>query len=43
MFASDLGSLDPSYPVNTLEGTILRQFGGVVLRSYGYSISPSSS
>ena len=43
MFASDLGSLDPSYPVNTLEGTILRQFGGVVLGSYGYSISPSSS
>ena len=30
-------------PVNTLEGTILRQFGGVVLGSYGYSISPSSS
>ena len=43
MFASDLGSLDPSYPVNTLEGTILRQFGGMVLGSYGYSISPSSS
>jgi len=43
MFASDLGSVDPSYPVNTLEGKILRQFGGTVLGSYGYSISPSSS
>ncbi len=43
MFASDLGSVDPSYPVNTLEGKVLRQFGGTVLGSYGYSISPSSS
>jgi ABC-type branched-subunit amino acid transport system substrate-binding protein len=43
MFASDLGSLDPSYPVNTLEGKILRQFGGTVLGSYGYSISPTST
>jgi hypothetical protein len=43
MFASDLGSIDPSYPVNTLEGKVLRQFGGTVLGSYGYSISPTSS
>ena len=43
MFSSDLGSVDPSYPVNTLEGKILRQFGGSVIGSYGYSISPSSS
>jgi branched-chain amino acid transport system substrate-binding protein len=43
MFASDLGSVDPSYPVNTLEGKILKKFGGTVLGSYGYSISPSSS
>jgi ABC-type branched-subunit amino acid transport system substrate-binding protein len=43
MFSSDLGSVDPSYPVNTLEGKILRQFGGTVLGAYGYSISPSSS
>lgn len=43
MFASDLGSLNPTYPVNTLEGTILRKFGGTVLGSYGYSISPTSS
>ncbi len=43
MFASDLGSVDPSYPVNTLEGTILRHYGGTVVGSYGYSISPTSS
>jgi branched-chain amino acid transport system substrate-binding protein len=43
MFASDLGSIDPSYPVNTLEGKILREFGGTTLGSYGYSISPTST
>ena len=43
MFSSDLGSVDPSYPVNTLEGKILRQIGGTVLGSYGYSISRGSS
>ena len=31
MFASDLGSLDPSYPVNTLEGNVLKKYGGTVL------------
>jgi branched-chain amino acid transport system substrate-binding protein len=43
MFASDLGSLDPAYPVNTLEGKVLKEYGGTVLGSYGYSISPTSS
>jgi branched-chain amino acid transport system substrate-binding protein len=43
MFASDLGSLNPTLPVNTLEGKILKKFGGTVLGTYGYSISPSSS
>ena len=43
MFASDEGSVDPKYPVNTLVATILKQHGGTVLGSYGYSISPSSS
>jgi branched-chain amino acid transport system substrate-binding protein len=43
MFASDLGSLDPTYPVNTLEGSIVKKFGGTVLGSYGYSVSPTSS
>jgi ABC-type branched-subunit amino acid transport system substrate-binding protein len=43
MFASDLGSVNPTLPVNTLEGKILKGLGGTVLGSYGYSISPSSS
>ena len=43
MFASDLGSLDPKYPVNTLIGGFLKSHGGTVLGSYGYGISPSSS
>jgi ABC-type branched-subunit amino acid transport system substrate-binding protein len=43
MFASDLGSLNPKYPVNTVLGDFLKQHGGTVLGSYGYSISPSSS
>jgi len=43
MFASDLGSLNPHLPVNTLVGKILKKFGGTVLGAYGYSISPSSS
>jgi branched-chain amino acid transport system substrate-binding protein len=43
MFASDNGSVDPKYPVNTLLGTFIKQHGGTVIGSYGYSISPSSS
>ena len=43
MFASDRGSVDPKYPVNTLTGKILRGHGGTVIGSYGYGISPSSS
>ena len=43
MFASDNGSVDPSYPVNTQIGDFLKAHGGTVLGSYGYSISPSSS
>jgi Periplasmic binding protein len=43
MFASDLGSLNPTLPVNTLEGKILKEVGGSVLGAYRYSISPSSS
>ena len=43
MFASDVGSLNPKYPVNTFLGAFLKQHGGTVLGSYGYSISPSSS
>jgi branched-chain amino acid transport system substrate-binding protein len=43
MFASDAGSVDPKYPVNTGFGTFIKQHGGTVLCSYGYGISPSSS
>ncbi|MGO9857441.1 MAG: ABC transporter substrate-binding protein [Acidimicrobiales bacterium] len=43
MFASDEGSVDPKYPVNTEIGEFLKQHGGTVLGAYGYGISPSSS
>jgi branched-chain amino acid transport system substrate-binding protein len=43
MFASDNGSVDPKYPVNTLIGSFIKQHGGTVLGSYGYGISPSSA
>ena len=43
MFASDLGSISTTYPVNTLEGKILKHYGGTTLATYGYSISPMSS
>jgi branched-chain amino acid transport system substrate-binding protein len=43
MFASDNGSVDPKYPVNTQLGSIIKHFGGSVLGAYGYGISPSSS
>ncbi len=43
MFASDNGSVDPKYPVNTLSGSFIKAHGGTVLGSYGYGISPASS
>lgn len=43
MFAADFGSVDPKYPVNTGIGTFMRDHGGTVVCSYGYSISPSST
>ncbi len=43
MFASDNGSVNPKYPVNTGTAAILRLHGGTVLGVYGYGISPSSS
>jgi branched-chain amino acid transport system substrate-binding protein len=43
MFSSDEGSLNPTLPVNTLEGKLLKMFGGTVAGIYGYSISPSST
>jgi branched-chain amino acid transport system substrate-binding protein len=43
MFASDTGSVDPKYPVTTLFGTLIKKYGGTVVGSYGYGISPSST
>ncbi len=43
MFSSDRGSVNPKYPVNTLPGKMLKTFGGTVLGTYGYGISPSSA
>ena len=43
MFASDEGSVNPKYPVNTQIGDFLKSHGGTVLGAYGYGISPSSS
>src|SRR5271165_2880444 len=43
MFASDVGSVDPKYPVNTGIGAFMKAHGGTVVCSYGYGISPSSS
>ncbi len=43
MFASDEGSVDPKYPVNTQIGDFLKAHGATVLGAYGYGISPSSS
>jgi branched-chain amino acid transport system substrate-binding protein len=42
MFASDAGSLDPKYPVSGLYGKLVKKFGGSVVGSYGYGISPSA-
>jgi branched-chain amino acid transport system substrate-binding protein len=43
MFAADVGSLNPKYPVNTAIGSFMKQHGGTVVCSYGYGISPSST
>ncbi len=43
MFASDVGSVDPKYPVNTSIGSFMKAKGGTVVCSYGYGISPSST
>jgi branched-chain amino acid transport system substrate-binding protein len=43
MFASDNGSVDPKYPVNTLIGSFIKSHGGTIIGSYGYGISPSSA
>ena len=43
MFASDTGSIDPKYPVETTVGKFLKEHGGTTIGTYGYGISPSST
>ncbi len=43
MFASDVGSVNPKYPVNTQIGSFMKERGGTVICSYGYGVSPSST
>ena len=43
MFASDTGSVDPTYPATTGLGTFLTSHGGTVIGSYGYGVSPLSA
>ena len=43
MFASDLGSVDPSYPSNTAYGKILKLLGGTRLGVYGYGSIPEAA
>jgi branched-chain amino acid transport system substrate-binding protein len=42
MFASDVGSVDPRYPANTLLGKFLVSHGGTTVASYGVGIAPLS-
>lgn len=43
MFASDVGSVNPTYPAGTALGAFLRKHGGTVIGSYGYGIAPLSA
>ncbi|MGO9856471.1 MAG: ABC transporter substrate-binding protein [Acidimicrobiales bacterium] len=42
MFASDAGSVDPKYPVDTVFSSFIKAHGGTVLGTYAYGISPTS-
>ena len=43
MFASDTGSVDPTFPINTGLAQFFKSHGGTVLGTYGYGVSVSSS
>jgi branched-chain amino acid transport system substrate-binding protein len=43
MFASDTGSVDPTFPINTGLATFFKAHGGTVVGTYGYGVSESSS
>jgi branched-chain amino acid transport system substrate-binding protein len=43
MFPSDTQNTEPSYPWTTLEGQLFKKYGGSVLGTFGYGVSPSST
>jgi branched-chain amino acid transport system substrate-binding protein len=43
MFPSDANNTDPKSPWTKLEGDLFKKYGGTVLGTYGYGISPSST
>jgi branched-chain amino acid transport system substrate-binding protein len=43
MFASDFGSVDPTYPASTLEGKVMKMLNVTKAATYGYGISPNSA
>jgi branched-chain amino acid transport system substrate-binding protein len=43
MFASDTGSVDPTFPINTGLAAFFKAHGGTVLGTYGYGVSESSA
>ncbi len=43
MFESDEGSLNPTYPANSVYGAFLKSRGATTIGAYGYGVSPSSS
>lgn len=43
MFASDTGSVDPTFPINTGLAEFFKAHGGTVVGSYGYGVSLSSA
>ncbi len=43
MFSSDNGSVDPKYPDNLNVALFMKQHGGTVIGTYGYSVSASST
>ena len=43
MFPADANNTEATVPWNTLDGQIFKKYGGTVLGTYGYGISPSST
>jgi ABC-type branched-subunit amino acid transport system substrate-binding protein len=43
MFPSDTQNTDPAYPWNSLTGQLFKKYGGTLVGTYGYGISPAST